>query len=172
MLSLLAVIPAAAALGIIESWGVIQRLRSLYELSFTTPMARFLPLTVQVLLPVWLGTPRSSQDSVSAALRLPRPAGGWPLEASILLLALVLAVLYGAEYGYRLSAAQAAQAERTGESQQSCLAEEATLADRGRDRRNAAGDQAESSRDREATGREYEALVQALRTFGYELENF
>ena len=43
MLSLLAVIPAAAALGIIESWGVIQRLRSLYELSFTTPLARFQP---------------------------------------------------------------------------------------------------------------------------------
>ena len=96
----------------------------------------------------------------------------------------MLAVLYGAESvtarkDYVSAAAQAAQAERTGESQQSCLAEEATLADRGRDRRNAAEDQAKSSRDREvtgrdreATGREYEALIQALRAFGYELENF
>jgi hypothetical protein len=150
----------------------------LYALSYELPLARFLPPTVQVLVPVWLGTPEASKVQVAAAVRLPRPMGGWPLEAPILLLALVLAVLYGAEYGYRLSAAQAAQAERTGKSADRRQAEAETLEDRSRNRRDEERDRRDQERDRidqegdrDAARRERQTLIDALRGLGIEVED-
>lgn len=99
LLQALAFLPVLAAWAAIESWDLPRQLARLYALSYQLPLARFLPPTIQVLVPVWLGTPEASKAQLAAAIRLPRPMGGWPLEAPILLLALVLAVLYGAEYG-------------------------------------------------------------------------
>jgi len=143
----LAVLPAAAAFVALDAWTAAAWLRQLLALSFVAPAARFLPPVVRVLVPVWLGTPIAAQDRLAAWLGLSRPLGGWPFEAPTLLAALVLAVLYGAEYGYRLSAAQVAQAARTGESAGRRKDEAATLADRSRDR---------------------DALVEALQALGVE----
>ncbi len=160
----LASLPLMSALAAIEAWNLPGRLRLLYELSYELPPARFLPPTIQVLVPVWLGTPEASQATVASAIHLPRPMGGWPLEAPILLLAFVLAVLYGAEYRYRLSAAQAAQAERTGESADRRQAEAETLEDRSRNRRDRVRDQAAARRERQA-------LVDALRRVGIQIDD-
>jgi hypothetical protein len=164
LLIALASLPLVAALAAIEAWNLPCQLRRLYDLSYELPPARFLPPTIQVLVPVWLATPEASQAKVASAIHLLRPMGGWPLEALILLLALVLAVLYGAEYGYRLSAAQAAQAERTGESADRRQAEAKTLEDRSRNRRDQARDQAAARRERQA-------LVAALRRVGIDIDD-
>ena len=113
-----------------------------------------------MLVPVWLGTPGTTQVRVAFAVHLARPVDGWPLEAPILLLELVLAVLYGAEYGYRLAAAQA---ERTGESADRRRAEAEALDDRSRDRRD-------RERDSSLASRERQALIAALRSAGIEIE--
>lgn len=95
LLLALAALPAAAALGAVDEWDLPGKLRRLYDASFELPLARFLPPIIQVLVPVWLGTPGSTQARVALTVHLARPVDGWPLEAPILLLALVLAVLYG-----------------------------------------------------------------------------
>jgi hypothetical protein len=164
LLIALASLPLVAALAAIEAWNLPAQFRRLYDLSYELIPARFVPPTIQVLVPVWLGTPEASQAKVAVAIHLSRPNGGWPLEAPILLLALVLAVLYGAEYGYRLSAAQAAQAERTGESADRRTAEAETLEDRSRNRRDRA-------RDQSAARRERQALVDALRRVGIDIDD-
>jgi hypothetical protein len=111
-------------------------------------------------------------------VRPPQPSGGWPIEAPILLLALVLAVLYGAEYGYLLSAAQAAQAERTGKSADRRQAEAETLEDRSRNRRDRKRDRNSQARnrglqarDRATARREGQALVDVLRSCGIEIDD-
>ena len=159
----LAFLPVLAPWAAIESWDLAGQLGRFYSLSDQLPLARFLPPTVQVLVPVWLGTPETSKGLVAAAVHLPRPIGGWPIEAPILLLVLLLAVLYGAEVGDRLSAAQAAQAERTGESADRRRAEAETLADRSRNRRD-------RERNRGAPRRERQALIDALRGYGIEID--
>ena len=164
LLLVLVALPAAASLGALEAWDLPWKLRRLYDASFELPLARFLPPTIQVLVPVWLGTPGTTQARVAFAVHLARPVDGWPLEAPILLLALVLAVLYGAEYGYRLSAAQAAQAERIGESADRRRAEAEALDDRSRDRRD-------RERDSSLASRERQALIAALRSAGIEIED-
>lgn len=78
LLLALAFLPVQAAWAAIESWDLAGQLGRLYGLSYQLPLARFLPPTVQVLVP--------------AAVHLPRPIGGWPIEAPILLLVLVLAL--------------------------------------------------------------------------------
>jgi hypothetical protein len=81
LLLALAFIPVLAARVAIESWDLPGQLARLYALSDELPPARFLPPTVQVMVPVWLGTPEASRSQVAASHGLPRPMGGWPMEA-------------------------------------------------------------------------------------------
>ena len=79
LLVALASLPLVAALAAIEAWNLPAQLRRLYDLSYELPPARFVPPTIQVLVPVWLGTPEATQAKVAVAIHLSRPNGGWPL---------------------------------------------------------------------------------------------
>lgn len=166
LLLALVFLPVLAAWAAIESWDLAGQLGHFYSLSY--PWRAFFRPPYQVLVPVWLGTPETSKGQVAAAVHLPRPIGGWPIEAPTILLVLVLAVLYGAEYDYRLSAAQV---ERTGESADRRRAEAETLADRSRNRRDRERNRGAGERNRGAARRERQALIDVLRGYGIEIDS-
>ena len=86
----------------------------LWDKSFEWPVARFLPPFVQVLGAIWLGLPDDRLNDLTPLFGIGKTEGRWPYETVTIMVLIILATLYGAEYGHRLQADISVAAADTG----------------------------------------------------------
>ena len=142
----------------------------LWDKSFEWPVARFLPPFVQVLGAIWLGLPDDRLNDLTPLFGFGKTEGRWPYETVTIMVLIILATLYGAEYGHRLQADISVAAADTGaQSAEKDAAERnrgAAVRDRGAAERNRAAAQRETgaaARDREAEKDQLELTKSLIR---------
>ncbi len=142
----------------------------LWDKSFEWPVARFLPPFVQVLGAIWLGLPDDRLNDLTPLFGIGKTEGRWPYETVTIMVLIILATLYGAEYGHRLQADISVAAADTGaQSAEKDAAERnrgAAVRDRGAAERNRAAAERETcaaARDREVEKDQLELTRSVIR---------
>jgi hypothetical protein len=134
-----------------------------WDKSFEWPLARFLPPFVQVLGAIWLGLPDDRLNDLTPLFGFGKTEGRWPYETVTIMVLIILATLYGAEYGHRLQADISVAAADTGAQR---AEKDAAVRDRDAAERNRAAADRETraaARDREAEKDKLELTKSVIR---------